>query len=163
MGAVTGTAFGRLFNSPLEAGTRAVVVLENLRPEVVDLGQMVLLDHAVVHTADFGGPDSLHPDLHGRIGEIVVRRQVVEAGLDLMRRCHLVDVTPGESGFLYGASPEAAAYVELLETPYSVLLRRCADWVADLFRGRTATAFDNLIRERLGDWGEGVGDLGRPS
>ena len=161
MGAVTGTAFGRLFNSPLEVGTRAVVVLEHLRPEVVDLGQMILLDHAVVHAADFGGPGSLHPSLPGRIGEVVVRRQVVEAGLDLMRRCHLIEVLPGASGFLYGASPEAAAYVELLETPYSVLLRRCADWVADLHRGRTATNFHDLVRERLGAWGEELGDQSR--
>jgi hypothetical protein len=29
--------FGELFNSQLEAGIRAVVVLENLRPETVDL------------------------------------------------------------------------------------------------------------------------------
>jgi hypothetical protein len=55
--------FGKLFNSPLEAGIRAVVVLEKLRPEAADLAEMVLLDHVVVHTADLGGPPSLHPDV----------------------------------------------------------------------------------------------------
>ena len=37
--------FGDLFNSRLEAGIRAVVVLELLRPETADLSEMVLFDH----------------------------------------------------------------------------------------------------------------------
>jgi hypothetical protein len=56
MGAVSGSDFGGLFNSRLEAGIRAVVVLEYLRPETLDLAEMVLFDHVVVHTADLGGP-----------------------------------------------------------------------------------------------------------
>src|SRR5690349_17373164 len=51
-----GDGFGDLFNSRLEAGIRAVVVLELMRPETADLSEMVLFDHVVVHTADFGGP-----------------------------------------------------------------------------------------------------------
>lgn len=56
MGAVSGSDFGGLFNSRLEAGIRAVVVLEYLRPETLDLAEMILFDHVVVHTADLGGP-----------------------------------------------------------------------------------------------------------
>src|SRR5829696_7770477 len=108
--------FGELFNSRLEAGIRAVVVLEHLRPEEVDLSEMVLLDHVVVHTADLGGPPSLHPDLPGRKGELLVRRRLIEKSLDLMRRCHLVEQESADEGFLFLASDEAAAYVELLET-----------------------------------------------
>ncbi len=115
--------FGELYNSPLEAGIRAVVVLEHLRPQKVDLAEMVLFDHVVVHTADLGGPPSLHPDLPGRKGELLVRRRLVEKSLDLMRRCHLIDQESADEGFLFVASDEAAAYVEVLESPYS---ERCA-------------------------------------
>lgn len=153
MGAVTEGGFGRLFNSPLEAGIRAVVVLEHVRPAMVDLSTAVLLDHAVVHTADLGGPASLHPNLPGRSGEILVRRRLVEAGLALMQRCHLVDVEHAGEGVLYGASVEAAAYVELLETSYSVSLRNRACWVSDLYRERSDSGFRAYLREHIGDWG----------
>ena len=144
-----GENFGKLFNSPLEAGIRAVVVLEKLRPEAVDLAEMVLLDHVVVHTADLGGPPSLHPDLPGRKGELLVRRRLVEKSLDLMRRCHLVDQEIAENGVLYRASDEAAGYIELLESVYSEKLKLCADWVADQVKStsRAADAIVNILAE----------------
>jgi hypothetical protein len=80
-----------LFNSSLETGVRAVVVLDAAFPRAFDLSQLTWLDHLVVHTADIGGPDSLHPDIPQRTGELLVRRRLVEDGLTLMRRLHLVD------------------------------------------------------------------------
>jgi ABC-three component (ABC-3C) system Middle Component 2 len=62
-----------LFNSSLETGVRAVVVLDAAFPRAFDLSQLTWLDHLVVHTADIGGPDSLHPDIPQRTGELLVR------------------------------------------------------------------------------------------
>jgi hypothetical protein len=149
--------FGELFNSQLEAGIRAVVVLENLRPETVDLSEMVLFDHLVVHSGDVGGPVSLHADVPGRTGELLVRRRLVEAGLDLMRRCHLVEKTTDENGLVWRASDDAASYVDLLETRYSIHLKTCAGWLAGEVRQRTKDGFKAYARERLGDWGESFG------
>jgi hypothetical protein len=150
-------SFGRLFNSPLEAGIRAVVVLEHLRPERVDLAEMVLLDHVVVHTADVGGPPSLHPDVPGRKGELLVRRRLVERSLELMRRCHLVRQESGPDGIFYRASDEAASYVELLETPYSEHLKACASWIAREVRAHDKDAFKARVRDYIGDWSEAFG------
>ncbi|POR42421.1 hypothetical protein CRT23_13235 [Methylobacterium sp. V23] len=157
MDPVSVDSFGRLFNSPLEAGIRAVIVLEHLRPERVDLAEMVLFDHVVVHTADVGGPPSLHPDVPGRKGELLVRRRLVERSLDLMRRCHLVRQESGPDGIFYRASDEAASYVELLETPYSEHLKACAGWIAREVRSQTKDSFKARIREHIGDWGEAFG------
>ena len=141
-----------LFNSPLEAGIRAVVVLEMLRPLCVDLADMVLLDHVVVHTADLGGPESLHPQLPGRKGELLVRRQLVEQALDLMRRFHLIDLRVDDEGLMYCASEEAAGYVELLESEYSERLKACAQWLADGIRVQSKAQFREAIRTQLGEW-----------
>jgi hypothetical protein len=155
--------FGKLFNSPLEAGIRAVVVLEKLRPEAADLADMVLLDHVVVHTADIGGPPSLHPDLSDRKGELLVRRRLVERSLDLMRRCHLVDQEITDEGVLYRASDEAAGYIELLETRYSEKLKDCADWVALQLKSLGKAQFKNFVRAQIGDWTEAFGSTGGTS
>lgn len=50
-----------VFNSPLETGVRAVIVLATCYPKALTLDELVALDHLVVHTADIGGPTSLHP------------------------------------------------------------------------------------------------------
>ena len=145
---------GALFNSPLEAGIRAVVMLEYLRPHAADLSDLVLFDHIVVHTSDLGGPDSLHPDVPGRKGELLVRRRLVEEGLDLMRRCHLLIQESADEGILYRASDEAASYVELLESGYSVRLKDRANWVAQRIAEVSKPLFTRQAREQLGDWSD---------
>jgi hypothetical protein len=152
--------FGDLFNSRLEAGIRAVVVLESIRPEAADLSEMVLFDHVVVHTADLGGPPSLHVDVPGRHGELLVRRLLIEASLEMMQRCHLVEQIGQEDGLAWRASDEAAAFVELLETAYSMRLKACASWLADEVRQRSKGGFKAYFRERLGDWGEAFSSYG---
>lgn len=154
------TALDRLFNSQLETGIRAVVVLESIRPMAVDMTELVLLDHLVVHTADIGGPASLHPDVPARKGELLVRRDLLKASIDLMRRCHLVDQVPADEGILYRASDEAATYVDLLESKYSAHLKDCAEWVADELGRVGKSAFVSSMRNRFGDWTPAFGEAG---
>ena len=94
MAALAGvTNAGGLFNSVLETGVRSVVILNAAHPFSFDLLHLTWFDHLVVHTADVGGPESLHPDLPQRSGELLVRRRLVEDGVTMMRRLHLVDRT----------------------------------------------------------------------
>ncbi|MGI9404314.1 MAG: ABC-three component system middle component 2 [Hyphomicrobium sp.] len=160
MDSVSVDEFGDLFNSRLEAGIRAVVVLESLRPETADLSEMVLFDHVVVHTYDVGGPPSLHADLPGRKGELLVRRRLVEASLELMRRCHLVEQDNVEDGLVWRASDDAASYVELLQTAYSTHLKACAAWVGQEVRARTKAGFKDFVRREFGDWSEAFSAYG---
>lgn len=149
--------FGHLYNSPLETGIRAVIVLEHLRPVSADLPEMVLFNHVVVHTGDHGGPTSLHTDLPDRKGELLVRRRLVEESLRLMQRCHLVVEEHDPEGIFYRAADEAAAYVDLLETPYSEHLKRCSAWIGEEVRLHSKAGFKARLRERIGDWAEAFG------
>ncbi len=73
-----------LFNSALGTGLRALIVLDAFHPRACSTSELVWFDHLVVHTADLEGPDSLHPDLPSRAGELLVRRRLVDEGV---RRC----------------------------------------------------------------------------
>jgi len=61
------------FNSPLEAGMRAVALLGASFPQTYDLQRLVTFDFLLVHTGDVGGPDSLHPPTPYRPAELLVR------------------------------------------------------------------------------------------
>lgn len=143
------------FNSTLETGIRALVVLEAFYPRRCDLLEMTWLDHLVVHTGDLEGhdvPESLHPDLPNRAGELLVRRQLVEKSLRLMQQVHLVDVFETEDGIAYGASEDSPSYLELLQAPYSVALKERAKWMADQFADMQAAEMRALIENRIGRW-----------
>jgi hypothetical protein len=140
-----------LFNNSLETGVRAVVVLNAAFPKAFDLSQLTWLDHLVVHTGDIGGPPSLHPALPQRGGELLVRRPVVERGLRLMRRSHLVDVIVGD-GFLYSASESAHPFVEMLRSSYFAGLKERANWLAQNVCSMEPIALEALVSEKIGRW-----------
>jgi hypothetical protein len=121
-----------LFNSPLETGVRAVIVLDAAFPRCFDLAHLTWFDHLVVHTLDIGGPASLHPDIPQRTGELLVRRRLVEEGLNLMRRVHLVDSHVTERGIVYQAREEASAFTDSLRSNYARALMYRASWLVVL-------------------------------
>lgn len=146
---------GHPFNSTLETGIRALVVLEALYPRRCDLIEMTWLDHLVVHTGDLDGqdvPESLHPDLPNRAGELLVRRQLVERSLRIMQQVHLVEVFETEAGIEFCASEEAPSYLDLLQAPYSLALKQRARWMADRFAGLETAEIRALIERRIGRW-----------
>ncbi|WP_240991429.1 ABC-three component system middle component 2 [Cupriavidus neocaledonicus] len=143
------------FNSTLETGIRALVVLEAFYPRRCDLLEMTWLDHLVVHTGDLDSqdvPESLHPDLPNRAGELLVRRQLVEKSLRLMQQVHLIDVVETEDGIMFGASEDAPSYLDLLQAPYSLALKARAKWMADRFAGMQTAEMRALIESRIGRW-----------
>lgn len=147
-----GDAPGALFNGPLETGVRATVILDAAYPRAFDLDRMTWLDHLVVHTADIGGPPSLHPDIPQRTGELLVRRRLVEDGLVLMRRLHLVDAQASAKGFVYQAREEATAFCDSLKTEYGKELKQRAQWLIDYLAGQPDDSLAALVKERIGRW-----------
>lgn len=146
---------GHTFNSTLETGIRALVVLEAFYPRCCDLMEMTWLDHLVVHTGDLDGhnvPESLHPDLPNRTGELLVRRQLVEQSLRMMQQVHLIEVIETEAGIEFCASEEAPSYLDLLQAPYSLALKQRAQWMANHFSGMDTAEMRALIDSRIGRW-----------
>jgi hypothetical protein len=142
----------KLFNSPLETGVRATVVLDAFYPKAFDLAHLTWFDHLVVHTQDIGGPTSLHPDIPQRTGELLIRRRIVEDGLKLMRQLHLVETSTTPQGIVYQAREEATAIIDSMRSTYARALKDRADWLAKYISSVPDEAVRGLIIERIGRW-----------
>jgi len=124
------------FNTALETGVRSLAVLVAAYPALFDLQRLVEMDYIVVHSDDVeGGPKSLHAPLPMRAGELLVRRELVDKGLQLMISRGLVQKIPMESGFHYVAGEEAAPFLTILASQYSKDLIHRARWAAEKFQG----------------------------
>ncbi len=148
-------ALAKPFNSTLETGVRVLILLEAFYPARFDLQDMTWLDHLVVHTQDIGeegAPPSLHPDLPDRAGEIAVRRRLIEQGLQLMRRLHLLEVSQTSAGVEYMASEETPTFLNLLQSSYSMELKNRAQWLARHFEGLSGAEMRTRVEARLGRW-----------
>lgn len=136
----------QLLNSPLEIGIRVVALLTALYPERADLARILLLDHVVLHSRDFAGTSSLHPDIPGRVGELGVKRELIREGVAIMGARGLIVRDLTTAGIYYRASDDARPFLDSMNAMYLLHLRaRCA-WAAGTFGGLN----DDDIRARLG-------------
>jgi hypothetical protein len=142
----------RIFNTPFETGLRSVIILAACYPDRLSLHRLVVFDHLIVHTADVGGPESMHPEDRSRATEILVRRGLVESGLALMETRGLITRTATPYGFRYQAGEEAGSFVDLLTTTYSRALKERADWLVDNVLPLTDEALAGLVRSRMDAW-----------
>lgn len=122
-----------LFNSPLETGIRSLAILVAAYPALFDLQRLVEMDYLVVHSEDAGGPASLHAALPLRAGELLVRRGLIEKGLQLMMSRKLIQRVSSDSGFLYLAGETAAPFIASLTADYSKKLLKRAYWAVSRF------------------------------
>jgi hypothetical protein len=141
-------------NSPLEAGLRSLMILREVFPEHLDLNQLVLLDHSVLHSADLGGPESLHPPVPVRAGELGVRRQAIEAGLEVMIRAGLAVVGVGDGGIEFWAGEAADGFTRLFETEYAEQLSIRAAWVVQHFGALDEQALRAALSSVAQHWSE---------
>jgi len=121
------------FNSPIETGMRALILLAQSYPTQLDLQRLLEYDYIMVHTGDVDGPPSIHPALPLRSGELLVRRQLIERGLMLMIGRGLVTRHSTPNGFMYQAEDDAGPFLDALDAEYLADLKDRATWVVEHF------------------------------
>ncbi|GIH22013.1 hypothetical protein Aph01nite_03230 [Acrocarpospora phusangensis] len=140
-------------NGPLETGIRVLAILTSAFPEAYDINALAFFDYSLLHSEEFGGPQSLHPDVPNHTSEIAVKRELLELGLQVMIRARLVTLQVSSSGIGYAATDNAPGFVELLESSYMHQLRNRADWVIEAF-GSVNPAEIREKMSALGRWPE---------
>ena len=141
-----------LFNSPLEVGVRVLTLLVKAFPSRLDINHLVFLDHALLHSADLNGPESLHPPIPIRVGEFGVKRQHVRDGLSVMVRAGLVQIETSERGVEFCANDGAENFLKLLESDYARALQRQARWVVDEHNVSNYTYLREQMKKICSHW-----------
>lgn len=140
------------FNSPIETGVRALIVLAEAYPEQLDLQRILEFDYLMVHSGDVGGPPSLHPPLPLRAGELLVRRQLIDRGLLLMISRGLITRFATTAGFAYQADDAAGPFVDALTTEYATQLKERAAWVFQAFERMNAADMRRVLSTVYDQW-----------
>jgi len=142
-----------VFNSPFELGIRMVYLLQALAPHGADLQKLVLLDYAIVYSADLNGPSSLHTPIPFRGAELMSRRELIEQGLYLMSTRGLVTVNWGADGISYFAGEVARAMTGALTSNYLRELQHRCKWAADQYSQADSTELTAQFAESGHLWG----------
>jgi hypothetical protein len=143
-----------VFNSPVESGLRSLVLLTEAFPLFYDLQRIIFFDYLIVHSGDApGGPPSIHPGTPDRTGEVLVRRGLIERGLDFLASRGLIEKRFDANGITYGATEYASPVIDCLRTPYSALLKERSAWVVQAFGNASDDELKTFFRSNLDRWG----------
>lgn len=142
------------FNGPLEAGIRAVSILGAAYPQSYDLHRLVAFDYLLVHTADIGGPESLHPLTPMHSSELLVRRKLVEQALLLMMTRELVQREITSEGIKYCAGENAATFLASVSSKYLRGLNDRAEWLVGVLGQHRDEDFKIVMRQFFESWVE---------
>ncbi|PHR92433.1 MAG: threonine transporter [Robiginitomaculum sp.] len=141
------------FNTPFETGLRAICILEANADLIFDLHHMLAFDHLVVHSGDIdGGPDSLHIEAQNRNGELLIRRPIIENGLNLMESKGLIYRIFNEDGIGYQATDFASVFLNSMTSNYIAELRKRATWAVGLFASVEGSFFAEVFNVAFDRW-----------
>lgn len=140
------------FNSSIETGIRALVILDSVFPTNLDLQRIVEYDYLTVHTGDAGGPSSIHAPLPLRTGELLVRRKIIEDGINLMMTRNLIIYYPSDDGLRYQSTDQAGAFLTSLNSEYILKLRNRANWVTHQFSNYTDKELFIVTQKLFDKW-----------
>ena len=143
----------RVFNTPLEAGLRALFLMSTGRRSF-DFQRLIYLDYILVHSGDLGGADSIHPQAPGQKSELLVRRKLVQEGLSLMRSRDLVERRFSKKGITYRATKAGHHIAEQFGSAYADVLRDRAQWVMHDFGELSDNQLSKALKDHVGDWDE---------
>lgn len=142
------------FNSPVEVGVRVLDVLVESYPRALGLGRLVLLDHLVLNTADVDGPESLHPPLPTRIGQLTTKRTSVDRGIRVLLNAGLARAFATADGLTYLADDSSLHFLGMLESGYAARLQERARWVVSEFGDFSEEELRALFRDIFQAWVE---------
>lgn len=75
-------------------------------------------DYLLVHSGNVDGPPSLHPAGPHRSGELLVKRPLIESGVNLMMQKSIIECEFSAVGIRYHAGNRALAFLDGIRAPY---------------------------------------------
>ncbi|HFK1524031.1 TPA: ABC-three component system middle component 2 [Bacillus cereus] len=143
-----------LFNTPLEIGIRALVILNTLESECLGIDRLVIYDYLILHTGDVvGGPPSVHPATPHRSGELIVKRKAMLEGLNLMYSKGLIKIHFLETGIEYGTSEISNLFLEHFTSVYLQNLKENAKWVVNNLHVYSERDLNQYVKSNIDRWG----------
>jgi len=142
------------FNTPFEIGLRSLVIISAMESEGIDVQRLLIYDYFIIHSGDVeNGPPSLHPSLPHRSSSLLIRRKVLQEGLNLMYSKSLLDVVYDNSGISFRASQLTKPFLALFNSTYLEKLKDNAQWVIEKFSSYSEVELRNYVDSNLIEWG----------
>lgn len=143
-----------VFNTPIEVGLRALIILNEVSPISMDLNQLVIYDYLVTHSSDVdSSKEGLHPSIPHRSGEIIIKRKVMQEGINLMYSKELLDIEYTQKGVYYKANELSSYFIKHLDSSYAQGVIQYSRWVSEKFEHYSDADLYEYVNKNISRWG----------
>lgn len=143
----------KVFNTPIELGLRALIILQAGNGGVMDLEKIMYLDHLCLNTSDINGPESLHAPTPNRGVQVFSKKALLQKGISIMLSKELMELIVTQEGFYYGISEAGEMFLKMFQTKYYLEFVKRSDWVLERWGKIPTSQIKNFIDTNLQNWG----------
>lgn len=142
-----------LLNSPLESSLRIIMILNQFKKSAFSIDEIILLDYYVIHLHDFDSSfNSIHPPIPNRENELLIRRELVISGIQILESRSLIKVNYTEYGIKYSTNELANHFTKYMESPYSYKLSKNIDTISANSVDKILKSVEMLIKRDSELW-----------
>lgn len=142
----------KLYNTPYEVGVRILILLDECK-STLDLQRIVIYDYLILHYGDVDkNYESLHPSNPFHATELVIKRELVKEGLNLICKKGLIDIEYSSEGFYYHINSMGEGLLEYFESKYFNQMKCFAKVVNKRFDKMVKEELNIYINDNIGKW-----------
>lgn len=151
----TSQHFIRLFNTPVEVGLRALILLNASAQNdiMLDAEKIMYLDYLCLNTSDLGGPESINAPIPNRGIQVYSKKDLIQKGLLVLISKELISLRSTSQGFMYVINEAGKTFLSLFTTKYYADLVARAEWVWGNWGQMTNQEIGNYIDRNIQKWG----------
>lgn len=143
-----------VYNTPMEVGLRIIIILNELNNMPIDINRLIIYDYFVIHGNDFDSSiESLHPPTPYRSGEIIIKRKIIQEGINLMYSKELLDINYTEKGIYFKANELTPAFLNYLNSTYAEDIKKNSILVINKFNSYSDDKINTFVNDNLSNWG----------
>lgn len=142
----------KVFNTPIEVGFRALVILREFSGKSLDIEQIMFLDYLSQNTNDIGGPKSLSAPIPNRGVQVYARKELLHKGIVILLSKELISFESNETGFSYSINEAGKKMLELFNTKYYHDLTERSAWVIEKFGDMNLMEMRTFMNDNISNW-----------
>lgn len=135
----------KIYNTPIELGIRASILLNYLSPNYATINKISYLDYIAIYSKNYTGSKSLHPEVPMHQMEFILRYDALKSGLLQMIKKGIINTEVINSEIYYCKGENNFSFIHLLDNKYHMdLLFKC-QIVAEKFGHLSENSLYELI------------------
>lgn len=143
-------------NTPLEFGLRALIVLSKLSSEGTDIERLLTYDYILTNSGEFNSKlPSIHVETPYKYSKLLVKRDTLKDGLNLLIKYGLITLDYSEEGIIYKKNKYTQKFLDNINSIYKDRLEVVAEWISSDIHCKEVSEIEYDLRRRIQKYGIG--------